>query len=60
MLTVNDKSVDGVLGTQTRASRMVSVEEWRHPLTTILAPPEHNINALSEKRNTIFNTTICQ
>ena len=35
-LTINDKSVDGVLGTQTRGGRMVGADEftelWRHPL----------------------------
>ena len=34
-LTINDKSIDGVLGTRTRGSRMVgadkSTELWRHP-----------------------------
>ena len=34
-ITVNDKSIDGVLGTQTWGSRMVgadkSTELWRHP-----------------------------
>ena len=34
--TINDKSVDGVLGTQTRRSRMVGADEstvlWRHPI----------------------------
>ena len=33
--TVNEKSVDGVLGTQTRGGRMVGADEstelWRHP-----------------------------
>ena len=34
-LTRNDKSIDGVLGTQTRGGRMVGADEstelWRHP-----------------------------
>ena len=33
--TLNDKSIDGVLGTRTRGSRMVGVDQftqlWRHP-----------------------------
>ena len=39
-LTVNDKSVDGVLGTRTRGGSMVgadaSTELWRHPFSFIL------------------------
>ena len=35
-LTINDKSVDGVLGTQTQGGRMdgpdESTELWRHPM----------------------------
>ena len=35
-LTINYKSIDGVLGTQTRGSRMVGTDEstelWRHPI----------------------------
>ena len=38
--STNDKSIDGVLGTQTRGGRMVgadeSVELWRHPLSLCL------------------------
>ena len=34
-LTINDKSIDGVLGTRTRGGRMVGADEstelWRHP-----------------------------
>ena len=34
--TINDKSVDGVLGTQARGGRMVSANEstelWQHPI----------------------------
>ena len=33
--TINEKSIDGVLGTQTRGGRMVGADEstelWRHP-----------------------------
>ena len=39
-LTINDKSVIGVLGTQTRGGKMVgtdkSTELWRHPSKTLL------------------------
>ena len=38
-LTINDKSVDGVLGTQTRGGRMVGTDEstelWLHPFTNL-------------------------
>ena len=34
--TINEKSVDGVLGTRTRGGRMVGADEstelWRHPI----------------------------
>ena len=39
--TINEKSVDGVLGTRTRASRMVgadeSTEQWRHLLKEVIS-----------------------
>ena len=39
-LTINDKSIDGMLGTQTRGGRMVgedeSTELWRHPICWIV------------------------
>ena len=39
-LTLDEKSVDGVLGTQTRGSRMVgavkSTELWQHPYNSHL------------------------
>ena len=40
-LTINDKSIDGVLGTRTRGGRMVGADEstelWRHPPTLFLS-----------------------
>ena len=37
-LKVNDKSVDGVLGTRTQGGRMIGIDEstklWRHPIKT--------------------------
>ena len=41
-LTINYKSIDGVLGTWTRGSRMVDADEstelWRHPLFYLILP----------------------
>ena len=48
-LTVNDKSVDGVLGTRTQCGRMVgadkSTELWRH--TTIQSAIDFNVGTQS-------------
>ena len=38
--TINDKSIDGVIGTRTQGGRMVGIDEsielWRHPSFIII------------------------